>query len=297
MSTPSPRFHILLARRLQTGGLEAGEARAVARVLLEEVGGVTLTDLCARQADDALPAAVQARLLALADRVAAGEPVQYAVGAARFCGLRLEVSPDVLIPRPETEQLVEDIVGTDLPRLAPATAAPRLLDIGTGSGCIALALKQACPAAEAEGWDISAPALAVARANAERLGLDVTFRQRDILAPEAEAEATALPPFDLVVSNPPYVCQREAAGMEPRVLRHEPHLALFVPDADPLRFYRAIARAAHTLLRPGGLLRLEINRAFGPEMRQLLRDEGYASIEIKNDLYGNTRFAYATWNP
>lgn len=343
--------------------MDRGEARAVARLLLEDVGGVTLTAVCACQADDALPAPVKARISGMADRVVAGEPVQYVVGAASFCGMRLRVGPGVLIPRPETEQLVDDIVRADLPLLASSPGPLRLLDIGTGSGCIALALKRACPEAEVEGWDISPRALAVARDNAAELRLDVTFRQRDILSegapsilssqsissspsispifpihsilPREEGESEkstktgksektsettesekssettktsetteaidagggAGASFSLLVSNPPYVCEREAAGMEARVLRHEPREALFVPDADPLRFYRAIARAGQRLLRRGGLLRLEINRDFGAEMCQLLSEERYASVEIKKDLYGNDRYAYATWNP
>lgn len=339
-------FHILLEQRLQAGGMDLREARAVARLLLEEAGGVTLTAICAHGADDALPTPVKERLCAMAGRVAAGEPAQYVVGAASFCGLRLRVNPGVLIPRPETEQLADDIARTDLPRLlSSAPPVPlRLLDIGTGCGCIALALKKACPEAAVEGWDISPRALALARDNAARLQLDVTFRQRDILCFDGDNEANAAESlrssqslkssqslrslkslrssqplesltssqsltslklaeasdeasFSLIVSNPPYVCEREAAAMEPRVLRHEPREALFVSDEDPLRFYRAIARAGRRLLRRGGLLRLEINRDFGTEMRQLLCEERYTSVEIKKDLYGNNRYAYATWNP
>ena len=198
---------------------------------------------------------------ALARRLAAGEPVQY--------------------PRPETEELVDWVR-----RAEPA--ARRLLDVGTGSGCIAATLALELPAARITAVDCSAEALAVARENAERLGAAVDFRQADALAGLERCFAGG-EPFDVIVSNPPYVPARDRATMHPNVRDYEPALALFVPDEDPLRFYRAIAAAGRTLLRPGGALYFEIYHEAGDALRALLAAAGYTQIELRCDLQGKPR--------
>ncbi len=263
--------------------MDAREARAVAMLLMERVAGLTPAGVLAGR-DEALGADVARRVAAMARRVAQGEPVQYVLGAADFCGLSVGVAPGVLVPRPETEELVA-WVAEDGARAPRPAGALRFLDIGTGSGCIALALKSRFPGAEVAAWDVSPAALRIARANAARLGLDVGFELRDVLAPVAPAGGG----FSAVVSNPPYVCRSEAAAMARNVVGHEPHVALFVPDDDPLLFYRAIARAGHALLRPGGFLYAEINERFGRETARLLRRLGYEDVELRDDQFGKNR--------
>ena len=193
-------------------------------------------------------------------------PIQYIVGYTDFCGLRLHVEPGVLIPRPETEEIVNHIKQTT----HPAT----ILDLCTGSGCIALALAAHFGDAEVVGVDISPQALAIAEANATANRLQVTFVQCDILHQEPTLPHST---FDLIVSNPPYVCDSERASMSPNVLDHEPSLALFVPDDDPLRFYRAIGQYASRLLSHDGVLVLEINERLGNETCLLLQQLGFAT--------------------
>lgn len=188
-------------------------------------------------------------------RLRKNEPIQYIRKMAIFLGRSFYVAPGVLIPRPETEELVELIAKENL------NDAPRILDIGTGSGCIAISLSLIIPQAQVTAWDISEEALAVARRNNEVLGSAVSFQQKDVLA-EIDSEQR----FDIIVSNPPYVTESEKADMEPNVLDWEPELALFVPDNDPLRFYRRIAVLGRKLLNPGGKLYFEINRAYGCEI-------------------------------
>ena len=193
-------------------------------------------------------------------------PIQYIVGYTDFCGLRLHVQEGVLIPRPETEEIVE--------RVKQSCNPSTILDLCTGSGCIALALAAHFRKAKVYGIDVSAEALAVANRNAADNGLDVTFIQCDLLHSDPQLPH---PSFDLIVSNPPYVCDSERCDMSPNVLDHEPHQALFVPDDDPLRFYRAIGQYAAQHLSPDGLLALEINEHLGSETCQLLQQLGFAS--------------------
>lgn len=208
------------------------------------------------------------------------EPVQYVVGSEEFYGRSFEVTRDTLIPRVETEQLVREI----LSRLATVGGGSRILDIGTGSGAIAVTLACECPEAQVEAWDISAPALAVARRNAVRHQAKIEFRERDILNPEF-----VRPEYDLVVSNPPYVLDSERLAMRQNVTDYEPEGALYVSDDDPLRFYRAIARLP--LLRPGGALWFEINERYGLAIAALLSENGYTGVTIMQDIHGRDRMA------
>lgn len=259
------------------------EARAIARLVLETRFGFTWTELCMGK-DKPLPEEQRANLENIVERLLRKEPVQYVLGKADFLGQTFSVGPGVLIPRPETEELVAWAVAEH--RDAPK-AGLRALDIGTGSGCIAVALAAALPGAHVSAIDISTAALATARRNAEALHADIDFRQADILA-EAEAPQAA-DRWDLIVSNPPYVCEREKKDMDTNVLAHEPGLALFVPDDDPLRFYRAIGTYAARTLREGGKLYVEINRAYGEATAELLAGLGLRHATLRKDLWGNNR--------
>jgi release factor glutamine methyltransferase len=261
----------------------AGEAQAVARTVLEMQFGLTLTDIVCGKVNE-LSADKEMSLHKIFVRLRQGEPVQYVLGRAEFCGLEFSVSPAVLIPRPETARLVD---------LAAAriSGPKRMLDVGTGSGCIAISLALRCTAATVEAWDISTDALSVAADNAQRLGARVTFAQRNALNPPADSAV-----WDVIVSNPPYVAESERKDMEPLVLDHEPQLALFVPDDDALRFYRAISRYAAVALRPGGSLLFEINPRFANDTARLMRDCGFSNVEIIDDDYGKRRFAVGVRN-
>lgn len=210
------------------------------------------------------------------------EPIQYVQSTARFLGRTFRVAPGVLIPRPETEELVERM----LEEVAPAS---RILDIGTGSGCIAVTLSKELPEAEVTAWDISGEALAIAGDNNRLLQTSVQFVQRDVLTYQpAEDEY-----FDVIVSNPPYVTETEKKDMEPNVLNWEPSGALFVPDSDPLRFYRRIGELGRSMLTVGGRLYFEINRAFGEAVASMLRKQGYTNVRIRKDISGNDRYVIA----
>ena len=215
-------------------------------------------------------------------RLLNGEPVQYVTGMARFCDLLIKVSPAVLIPRPETEELVPKICAS-LSREKPM----RIWDIGTGSGCIAIALAKHFVNAEVIAFDVSEAALQIAKENAESNGAKVTFVQDDVLHPQSEFFSQ---PVDLVVSNPPYVCDSERAAMEHNVLDWEPENALFVPDDDPLLFYRQILQLAKAQMNPDGQIWFEINEAKGEEMLQLCREMGFAEAEILLDFADKPRF-------
>ncbi len=266
------------------------EAAAVARYLLEMKYGLSMADVACgdvEQLDDNALTADVTRLLS-------GEPVQYVVGEAEFCGRRFIVRPGVLIPRPETEELCHWILS--VLNASPFLGKASILDIGTGSGCIAVTLAAELPNASVSAWDISERALAVAHENADRLNVPVKFEKQDILhysLPTGEGRVGALDcglfPFSLIVSNPPYVCRSEAAQMEPHVLEHEPHEALFVPDDDALLFYRVIACLGSQLLQPGGWLYFEINPLYADDLMSLMKEMGYADVETRQDQFGKTR--------
>ena len=213
-------------------------------------------------------------------RLQKGEPLQYIEGKAPFCGMEFAVNSSVLIPRPETAELVDWIV------CEHATQHPRILGLGTGSGCIAIALSKQLPQATIETCDISAEALTVAKENARMNEAPVSFFTHDMLD-----LGTPLPhSYDILVSNPPYIRQSEAADMSIQVTEWEPHTALFVPDDDALRFYRAIAELGQTeALRPGGHIYVEINQALGKETVALFEAYGYQDVELRKDIYGNER--------
>lgn len=218
------------------------------------------------------------------------EPIQYIIGETEFYGLLFKVNQHTLIPRPETEELVEWIVSEQ----ASATQKDNsitVLDIGTGSGCIAISLARNLPNSEVNAVDISSEAIKMARHNAVENGVAVEFFQTDVL------KAKSLPSgavqsekrYDIIVSNPPYVRELEKEQMQPNVLEYEPETALFVHDNDPLLFYRVISRLAKTSLKPGGTLFFEINEYFGNEVVALLKDDGFTNIEVKQDIYGKDR--------
>lgn len=248
------------------------EARALAWWILEETTGLTRTQILIDCKDTAFSPHMQA----IVDRLLKKEPIQYIFGHTLWCGLDLKLTPATLIPRPETAELI-DRINENLQIFQSSNPQIRLLDVGTGSGCIALALKQQHPEWEVTGLDISAEALKVARENAERNGLEVRWLQADILTDE-------IGQYDLIVSNPPYIAEEERAGMDRNVLDYEPHSALFVPDDDPLRFYRRIAE-----LRRATWLFFEINPRYADEMQQMMQALGYTDIELYKDSYGTTR--------
>ena len=274
---------------LQKGNIPEGEAKAIALMLLEKVAGLPTAKALIADGKDLL--CRRQSLFELAARVAQGEPVQYVLEEADFCGLTLKVQPGVLIPRPETEELVAWVVDNVNANLSPLTPQ-RILDIGTGSGCIAVALANKLKKAEVEAWDVSDEALEIARENAERNGVQVKTRKVNVLQATTEI-AQRVGWYDLIVSNPPYICEEEKAEMERNVLEHEPQLALFVPDDDPLLFYRRIAELGLSMLKEEGLLFFEINRRFGKEVVKMLQDMGYCEVELRKDTFGNDRMVKA----
>lgn len=259
-----------------------GEARAIARILIEELFGLSYADIVCG-ATEQLSADDTLRLDTAVRRIEQGEPLQHVLGYADFCGNRFCVNGSVLIPRPETEWLVDE--GAKLMSTTATSSPKRILDIGTGSGCIAISLKLRLSNAYVEAWDISEEALRTAQDNADALKAEVVFRKRDAL----RADNTAAP-WDLIVSNPPYICNSERSAMDDNVLLHEPHTALFVPDDDPLRFYRAIARYALLTLNTGGSLLFECNTRYAEATGTMLSDMGFEEVTVSDDCFSLPRF-------
>lgn len=327
------------------------EAQAIVRTVLDALFGMSLTDICLGKVTQ-LSADDTTRLEKIMQRLEKSEPVQYVLGAEWFAGRLFDVAPGVLIPRPETEDLVkwacdeakekekednskeergkeekevskkreaqkkeeqplssplkeekeglrkgedaskkeEQLLSSlfknnkEVPEKGEEAPHPSILDIGTGSGCIAITVALALPQARVTAWDISTDALAIAAGNAHRLGASVRFEHQDALSAPDDEER-----WDVIVSNPPYICDRERADMSDNVLSYEPELALFVPDSDPLLFYRAIARYASKALKPGGRLLFETNTAYAHEVAQAMADEGFTAIEVRNDCFGKPR--------
>lgn len=327
------------------------EAQAIVRTVLDALFGMSLTDICLGKVTQ-LSADDTTRLEKIMQRLEKSEPVQYVLGAEWFAGRLFDVAPGVLIPRPETEDLVkwacdeakekekednskeergkeekevskkrEALKKEEQPLSSPLKEEkeglrkgedasqkeeqllssllknnnevsekgeeaphPSILDIGTGSGCIAITVALALPQAHVTAWDISTDALAIAAGNAHRLGASVRFEHQDALSAPDDEER-----WDVIVSNPPYICDKERADMSDNVLSYEPELALFVPDSAPLLFYRAIAHYASKALKPGGRLLFETNTAYAHEVAQAMADEGFTAIEVRNDCFGKPR--------
>ncbi|MDO4163245.1 MAG: peptide chain release factor N(5)-glutamine methyltransferase [Bacteroides sp.] len=257
------------------------EAANLTRIICCEILGQRSVDYYVGK-DMILSSNEEQELETIISRLCKFEPIQYIQGFARFGGRTFKVTPDVLIPRPETEELVERM----LKEVSPTS---RILDIGTGSGCIAITLSKELPEAEVTAWDVSDKAMLCAQENNVLLDAKVCFEKRDVLTYQPDAQAR----YDVIVSNPPYVTDSERKDMERNVLDWEPSLALFVPDDDPLRFYRRIADIGQGLLVSGGALYFEINRAFGAETVAMLRHQGYSEAYIEKDISGNDRFVIA----
>lgn len=253
------------------------EAKSIALLLLEKKYGFSRLsvmmdgDLVVQTPD---LDSVMAELLA-------GRPIQYIIGYTEFCGLQIAVTEGVLIPRPETEELAGWIVSEhkNTPNL-------RILDIGTGSGCIAAAIKSYIADSKVIGWDISDQALQIAALNG------VAVSHHDIIK-EFDTQLADL--LDVIVSNPPYVCDSEIPLMSANVLDYEPSTALFVPDNDPLRFYRAIAQFGTLNLKSGGMLYFEINEAYGPETVEMLQNADYKCVTLRKDIHGKDRMVCGKW--
>ncbi len=287
----------------------AGELQALVRLIMERVCGLSTYQLLSGK-DIELSDTEKSKIKEIVKGLRRHEPIQYLLGVADFYGMELKVTPDVLIPRPETAELADRVIRDFRGKV------PRVLDIGTGSGCIAIAIAMHLPEAQVAAIDLSDGALAVARENARRHQVSISFSQWDILAgmpgDTMGRNGRGIPDFsgnrlqdiseswgggelDCIVSNPPYIPEWEKVEMEPNVLDYEPGIALFVPDDDPFRFYRAIARFARRHLADGGKLYLEISSRGGAGTVRLLEEERFSHIELRKDLYGNDRIVTAIY--
>ena len=310
---------------------DAGEAQAIVRTVLDVKYGMTLTDIICGKVNE-LSSDEERNLEEIITRLQNGEPVQYVLGEADFAGRTFHVEPGVLIPRPETAELCQwiekdmiekSIVSSeDSPEDSSGNSpqatddARRILDICTGSGCIAITLGLNIPNSEVTGWDISEDALRIAQGNVEMMKAgNVRIELQDALAlpkaaetdnekmkgnddkevvkPKGKAKTPSTQKWDLIVSNPPYICEKKKADMEKNVLEHEPSLALFVPDEDPLKFYRAIAEYASSALKSGRALYFEINPIYEKETREMLLKLDFKDIETKEDAFGKKRMMRA----
>ena len=284
---------------------DAGEAQAIVRTVLDVEYGMTLTDIICGKVNE-LSSDEERNLEEIITRLQNGEPVQYVLGEADFAGRTFHVEPGVLIPRPETAELCQWIE-EDVSSLA-SDERKQILDICTGSGCIAITLGLTIPNSEVTGWDISEDALRIAQGNVEMLkagNVRIEYQDALMLPKAAEAEEAAeiseatksesslSKGWNIIVSNPPYICEKEKADMEKNVLEHEPSIALFVPDEDPLKFYRAIAEYASSALKSEGALYFEINPIYEKETREMLQSLGFKDIEAKEDAFGKKRMMKA----
>lgn len=274
---------------------EAGEAQAIVRTVLDVKYGMTLTDIICGKVNE-LSADEERKLEEIIRRLQKGEPVQYVLGKADFAGRTFHVEPGVLIPRPETAELCEWIE-KDVTENKGITEGEkeentiRILDICTGSGCIAITLGLDIGGSEVTGWDISEDALRIAQGNVALLDAgNVKIEYQDALK---LAETSDAGRWNIIVSNPPYICEKEKADMEKNVLEHEPGIALFVPDEEPLKFYRAIAEYASSALKSGGALYFEINPIYEKETREMLEGLGFKAIDTKEDTFGKQRMMRA----
>ena len=305
----------------------AGEAQAIVRTVLDVEYGMTLTDIICGKVNE-LSADEGRKLEEIIIRLQKGEPVQYVLGEADFAGRTFHVEPGVLIPRPETAELCQwieedmavksTVSSEDFSEDSPQAPddARLILDICTGSGCIAITLGLNIPNSEVTGWDISEDALRIAQGNVEMLkarNVRIEYQNalalqkaaetdnekmkvnadKEVVKPKGEAKTPSTQKWDMIVSNPPYICEKEKADMEKNVLEHEPSIALFVPDENPLKFYRAIAEYASSALKPGGALYFEINPIYEKETRKMLEELDFKDIETKEDAFGKKRMMRA----
>ncbi len=280
-----------LLAALQTA-YAAGEASAMAAWVFEKICALPRGQQLVNNTASITPE-VEAQLHELTDRLLRCEPLQYVLNEAFFYGLELYVDASVLIPRPETEELVDWVVQQTPQSKARSTktdAAVKIFDVGTGSGCIALALQAALPQSQVWACDKTDAALTVARRNGAALDIRVDFTAFDFLD---RAQWQALPQFDVVVSNPPYIPLAESRTMAPNVLQYEPHVALFVPNEDPLLFYKALAQFGFLKIKEKGWLYVEISESKGAGVLQLLENAGYQNVELKKDMQGKDRMVRA----
>lgn len=260
------------------------EVREIIAIIFENLKGWNTTDMLIK-ADQEITPFIVSKADEAVDRILSGEPVQYLFGSAHFYGLTFKVNRDTLIPRQETALLVDIIV-----KEWNGRRDLKVLDLGTGSGCIAIALARNLPFASVTGIDISDGALAVARENSRALKADVDFIRGDILS----LTPPVSPEYDIIVSNPPYIARSEAASMEANVLDYEPHSALFVPDDNPLVFYKAVARFAQDALKPGGKLYFEINPLFADDLKKFMAADGWDNLTLERDMQRHYRFLIAS---
>ncbi len=259
-----------------------GEIKNIIRIIFENLKNYSQVDIIMNQ-DEVLSDYIKQKIDVILKRLLNREPIQYIFSEAYFQGMTLKVSPDTLIPRPETEELVDIIIKEN------TKSDLHILDIGTGSGAIAIALARALRFPVVDAIDISSGAIDIAKENAISLKVKINFMIKDILSIENPPENI----YDIIVSNPPYITNEEKTSMEVNVLDYEPHSALFVPDNEPLLFYTAISSYAKQALRPGGRIYFEINNKFGKETANLLSDCGFTSVNITKDMYGLDRFVSA----
>ncbi len=259
------------------------EVRSLACILFKFICGLSFTDLVV-QKDEKIPEIKLKQIKQVVKRLKQHEPIQYIIGETEFYGLKLTVNPAVLIPRPETEELVEWVLMSGIDKDA------RVFDIGTGSGCIPIAIKKNAPELEVEAIDISEKAIEVARGNAKKNGVDVSFMVYDV----SRWRERQWGKFDIIISNPPYVRELEKQYMNTNILNFEPHQALFVADTDPLKFYKIISDFAMSNLKKEGSLFFEINEAFGQEASEMLVRKGFLNVELKKDLSGKDRMIKAS---
>ena len=258
------------------------EAKEMSLLIFESLKDWTQTDLLIHN-NDAVSDYIVNKATGIVNRTLKGEPLQYILGVAHFYGLKFKVTPATLIPRPETTELVDLIVDNNTDR-----KDLKVLDLGTGSGCIAISLARNLKFPLVSAIDISSEALAVARENAKALNVAVDFRQEDILNLPAPAEK-----YDIIVSNPPYILTKEAENMDLNVLDYEPHTALFVPDNNPLKFYIPIIEFAERYLDGDGQLYFEINPLCAISLSERVKNAGFRNVEIVKDISGKDRFIYA----
>jgi release factor glutamine methyltransferase len=269
---------------------DAREAESLGTMALSEVTGFSSAKIKAFP-DAELTAEQLQTIDKILTELKTGKPIQYILGHTEFYGLPFKVNPSVLIPRPETEELVEWILNAWREAQGGWRKPYRLLDIGTGSGCIAISLKKNLPEFNVSAMDISIDALQTAKANADLNQVDINFTNEDILAP---LQAPTAPRYNIIVSNPPYVTMHDKTQMHQNVTDFEPHTALFVPENDPLIFYKAIADFATQNLESGGLLFFEINESYGEEIVELLTSKSFINIELRKDMSDRNRMVKAS---